>query len=313
MKSDIYFALTLILIIFLSACVKTSNVPSAKSIILCNKKDLITIENYRVSKKIVNEGENTSIYFSLTNNCAFEINNINLIIFDPSAFGSNDYSISCGNKKGKHISIDLKRYDIIDCNISLTSPSQIDTSIPARVGFYLKYNLSSNKVITIPVIDGKTVKIPPSKYSESEIKYGYLDFKVNPPIGNIREEDGKVIKEYWGVNNEPFVVEFFLRPMFSGIGSFMNIELNNLQIKLEDNKLEVNDKNCDFEKANNYIIKSDVLRLLREAGTNDWKDFKIVCEFIYNSNSPISYPKIELVADYNVTIYFFEDFVIKKK
>ncbi|MCS7123623.1 MAG: hypothetical protein RMJ17_03585 [Candidatus Aenigmarchaeota archaeon] len=282
--------------IFLAGCIEQRSSTFLPPV--CLEPEGITLENYRVSNLDVRAGETTHISFTLTNNCRIPSTIKNMKIVDLSAF--DEYVITCDNIKeiNKPLTVTLQPFQSKPCTISLRAPTEITTNIPVTIIFAYSFDLINTKSVLLPVIDDITVKRPHSKYQESLEKFGYVDFEVLPPVGNIKVEKDRVVKEYWGVVNQPFKLEFYLIPRVRQ----ERVEYTIKEVKVEPKESkETLDYNCGDEKTILEIIKKVNKMQLKEK-------VPFRCEFIYKRNVPEVYVRVDLNVSYEVTIYKHQTF-----
>jgi len=300
----ILFSIILFVIILLSACTQT---PSG-TLKVCERPEMIKIEDYVVSNVDVKSGYSTQIKFVVRNYCSIQIKNLNIKVFDPHLF--NVEEIVCGyssSKNNNEISLSLPPYGFAFCTISLKAKEGITAVIPSTIGFYYSFSAQNTKSVVIPIIDGKIYTRPPQPYKESYEDYGYLNLEFYPPVGSIKKEGDRIIKEYWGVVGQPFRIEMQLVPRGIGVGT-SDFELKNIIMKINDDSLNIIQSACDFDNSLN--LKDDVISKINSGlKTKDYT--KITCELQYNTKeTPIAYPSIDFIIDYEARIYKYENFVV---
>ncbi|MEM5874659.1 MAG: hypothetical protein QW641_01885 [Candidatus Aenigmatarchaeota archaeon] len=283
--------LLMLLVVFLSGCVTYDK--GKVSLLYCLNPEGITLENYRVSTLQVSTGGKTQILFTLTNKCRNPLTIKNIKVIDLSAF--KDYEVTCGNNKGKSLSITIDPFQSKICSVELYAPEHVETSIPSTIIFSYSFDFENKKTLLVPIIDGITVKRPSSSYREDDENFGYVHIEVSPPIGNIKVENDEVIKEYWGTVNQPFKIEFYLLPRMYKEKVDFNIKEVNVMSAEKSMIQNCEDFSKSIERANRMQLKEKV-------------PFR--CEFKYTANVAEVYSRIEIITTYTVTIYKYQAFAI---
>jgi len=241
-------AIFLTLILLLSGCVLPfQNVWPFQNQLPTYKDDVITIENYALSSSEIYAGSSVTIQFLVQSNAEKEIKGVEVDFFDISAF--QNLALDCGpgaKKKGNKCVFDLNSLDYQPIKITLKAPNESVITAPTKfpISFKISYNMSSERSVMIPVVDGVIKTEPQSSFLVSEQLHGPVRVDFDFPIKRVRKEDDREIVERWVVAGEPFEVKI----TFDHTGSLENvrpIEILNGSIKIKVKELTPLQP-CDF-------------------------------------------------------------------
>jgi hypothetical protein len=212
------------------------------------KDDIITIEDFYISDRKPYENAVTMIDFLVKNNGEFPVDRVE-IGFDAPGFyidslvceGTTPFPKESGDDNNTCVFDKLSSMSVIEPldtrtvtialkvrNIGLLHPQTYTMT------FYVEYDYFGFRKMDIPIIDGETRKKPLSKYGQSSQTYGpiHLDFK--PPVRGEKVEEGKTVKEHWGVRDQPFKVEMeFKHVGRSSIGAITDPKIEKGKVRLD--------------------------------------------------------------------------------
>jgi hypothetical protein len=203
--------ITVVTSVFISGCVDQT--PTATQY----KNDIVTIEEYYVSNLMPYADSEVVIEFLVQNNGEEPIPRLKVRFFDHPGF--EILSLSCmgmltepengdtcifdeENDFGEIVPFDIRKIDL-----RLGTPSNIEKPTTFTIRYYVEYDYSGFRKMDLPIIDGETIRTPSSKFSQSTSTYGPIKLEFKTPERGEHKEDGKVVKEYWGVKTQPFKVE----------------------------------------------------------------------------------------------------------
>lgn len=230
-------------IVFLSGCVDQGPAEAKY------KDDIITIEEYYVSDLTPYVDSEVVIEFLLQNNGEDPVPRVKVKFFDYPGFEivelkcmgtkpeNGDMCIfDKGNDFGELVPFDVRKVDL-----KLRTPPSKDIERPTSltIMYYVEYDYSGFRKMDLPIIDGETVRTPTSKYSQSTPTYGPIKLTFEAPERGEHKEDGKVVKDYWGVKGQPFEVRMKLTDVASSAlkGSSPTIKAGSIRLDLK-NSLE---------------------------------------------------------------------------
>ena len=207
-RINIVILFGLICIVILSGC--TEEMQTVKY-----SNDVISIEEYYVSNLKPYAGSATTLSFFIQNNGEEPIPRVEVNFFD--VYGFEILELKCQGTQPdeeKKICIfdssnsygELEPHDVRQITLTLKAP-HIKKESKFTLSYYVNYSYSGFKKADIPVIDGETRTKPTGTFSESSATYGPIQLNFQPPVGGVRKEDGKEIKEYWSVQGRPFEVK----------------------------------------------------------------------------------------------------------
>lgn len=231
------------------------------------KDEIITIEDFYISDRKPYENAITVVDFLVKNNGEFPVDRVE-IGFDAPGFTidsltceetapfpkeSGDDPNTCVFDKSSSISV-IEPLDTRAVTIAL-KVRDIGLLHPQTytMTFYVEYDYFGFRKMDIPIIDGETRTKPISKYGQSSQTYGPIHLSFKPPVRGEKVEEGKTVKEYWGVNDQPFKVEMeFKHVGRSSIGAITDpkIEKGKVRLDLRDSleraSVGIVDLPCDF-------------------------------------------------------------------
>lgn len=245
------------------------------------KNDIITVERIHVSPSNPYAGSVVRIGFNVKSNAEFVIPQAEVNFFDLK--GLDIVGISCddGVSEIYNITIDdvetpigakctFTDFDTLDfklVELILRTPNKtlISSETPMTISYYINYSYFGYRSATIPVIDGTTKVEPLGKFDQSTATYGpvVLDFEL-PHISE-REEDDRIIREYWVVGDQmPFELKMNFRHIGSNLGIIEPVNITEGNVALNTTSLSIakvgNEQlPCDFKRVGterNYGIFS---------------------------------------------------------
>lgn len=238
MRKELF--LVLLVFIFLAGC--------AQQQIRC-KNDVITIEDYNILTKTPYSGGRTSIDFLISNNGGEKVSKVEVDFFDTSAFEVLGLKCELGSREGKKCIFNNLEYpDVRDISLRLKAPTVKDKT-PYTVSFSVSYSDSGERIIHIPIIDGKVKKKPTLSHRIS-----------NPSCDPIRLDFEKEVKpeeterEYWTLVDRPFEMKF----RFTHVGTVEGVKTINLtkgSVKLKLINLQIQEP-CDFDSS--LVLKKSI-------------------------------------------------------
>jgi hypothetical protein len=260
------------------------------------KNDIITIEEVYISNTKPYAGTEVIIELYVKNNGDLKVNRVKV---KPDSDGFRITKLECeGTNPRDNICVfegenAIESLDERKIAVTLQAPSKdiIKVSpIPLSIYFYVEYDYSGYRTANIPIIDGTTRTKPMSKFSVSTPSYGpiVLSFELVP-----RREtkvDKTVIKEYWGVPNQPFEIKFSFEDIVKK-GRQVNITKGNIRLNITEPLREA--PPCDFERKDNLLLSNKDILVPEE----------IICYF---NSSEITQPEVtaSIKAEFNYTYEF---------
>lgn len=228
------------------------------------KDDIITIENFYISDREPYENAVTMIDFLVKNNGEFPVDRVE-IGFDAPGFTINSLVCEGGLKEPE----DEPNTCVFDKLSSMSVIEPLDTraiTIALKVRnigllhpqtytmtFYVEYDYFGFRKMDIPIIDGKTRTEPLSKYGQSSQTYGPIHLNFEPPVRGEKVEEGRTVKEHWGVRDQPFKVEMeFKHVGKSSIGAITDPKIEEGKVRLdlrgslERGSVDETDLPCEF-------------------------------------------------------------------
>ncbi len=221
MKNKILLLLciTIVATVFLSGCLKQGP-PTAQY-----KNDIITIEEYYISDLTPYADSEVVIEFLVQNNGENPVSRVKVRFFEHQYLeivelkcmgtepeGGDTCVFDKGNKFGELMPSDVRKIDL-----RLRAPSKNIIKKPTNllVRYYIEYDYGGFRKMDLPIIDGETVRTPSTRYSQSTPTYGPIRLTFEAPERGEHKENGKVVKDYWGVKGQPFEVKMKLADVAS--------------------------------------------------------------------------------------------------
>jgi len=227
--------LAVLILVALSGCIDQGDTNIIKY-----SNDIITVEERVVSTLNPYAGSTTTIDFLVQNNGdRIEGVDVEVNFFDIPGF--NVTRLHCQNNETLAEGIGcyfrhIPPLDVRKVALTLQAPPSdiIATPTTFTLSYYIAYNYTGYRKADIPVIDDITRHEPIAKFSQSTPSYGPVVFDFEPPVGREKKEDGKIIKEYWGVQGRPFEVKMRIEHVgSSSVGSVQPINISKGSVKLE--------------------------------------------------------------------------------
>ncbi len=246
--------LSLGFLIFLAGCVQ----PTPEDIY---KNDVITIENYAVETFSPYSGSFTGISFDIQNNGDTTVKRVEVNFFDVPGFEVT--SLKCQDEErfpsrtcvfNNFESLDTKKIEI-----KLKAPSNVNSPTSYTVSYSVKYEHTGVREALIPIIDGKTVTKPLSKFSQSKPTYGPIQLDIQPSLEKEIKVDNKVVKEYWGIIGRIFETKFRFSNVGTVQGQVKDVEIPIGYIRLNTMGTLDETPPCDFPQIKAVSVSYDTL------------------------------------------------------
>lgn len=273
------------LIVFLSGCTQqTGNEVQFKN-------DAITIENFIVDNIAPYSNTFTSIEFDVQNNVDVTVNNVRVKFFDIPGF-SRDKALDCGSTEEKDPNdsngciYTIESLDSRHVTMKLKA-DEVKSPTPYTVSVSVTYTHRGFREAIIPIIDSVIKKEPIFKFSQSTPNFGPVVFDIEPLLEREKIVDGRIIKEYWGIAENEFVVRFVMKKTSTISESFqINID------KLVDTRseagyvwaLEFTTVNLVPQPCEKNFHTTDNKRWLSEKPVNETYNI-LICSFKPTSTS----------------------------
>lgn len=241
------------------------------------KNDVITVEKNYVSPSNPYAGSVVKVGFYVKSNAELAIPRVEVDFFDLKGLKNVDNKINCDGtlvEGTKCIFNDFDSLDFKPVEITLQAPRPdlITSETPITISYSIEYDYFGYRIATIPVIDGTTRVTPLGKFDQSKSSYGpiLMDFEL-PPVSE-REEDGKIIKEYWVVGEMPFELKMSFKHVGSGsLGIIEPVNISAGYVILNTTSLELwradGQPVCDFNEIapsrfsskNSFIVPKELV------------------------------------------------------
>lgn len=291
------------------------------------KNDIISVENLAVTNLAPYEGDEIVIEFDLQNNGDKPVSEINVNFFDTPGFESIKLECQLVGKDNKsEARCDFFSLEPSDSrHISLTlKAKEVDSPTPFKISFSIKYQCNigdmtntcmGSREVLIPIVDGVIKKEPSFKFTQSEPSLGPVKIDIQPQLERQKKIGDKIIKEYWGIVDQPFTVKFVL----SNVGTEdkvkeVNIPEGKLVIETDRRLTPIDDKGrplglCDFDlsvrEESTYTSKKPI---------NETFD-TLLCTFKSTSKSfePEFVSRISVKYEYTYEFIRSVDFIVQPR
>jgi len=249
------------------------------------KNDIITLENFEVSNLRPVKGSIVTVSFDATNNGDKEVKDVR-IDFSGTTMGSGD-DVTIVEYEGCLPLTEVKAKSIIGIPIPFTSEvakkfcvfDKIDSLDSRKVTVNYRvvndgtrnivakvtYQHTGTREALIPIIDDKTVKVPKSKFSQSQPSFGPFVVDIIPPTKG------------WAISNLPFEIKFKLRFVGSSavgtpIPSIDEFKIYKNSFRAMLTELQVADlggePSCQFQQATIGNVAYHMVNVDRELEVN---------------------------------------------
>ena len=230
------------------------------------KNDIITLENFEVSNLRPVKGSIVTVSFDATNNGDKEVKDVR-IDFSGTTMGSgDDVTIVEGclkaTKENKFCLFD--KIDSLDSR-KVTVNYRVVNDGTRNIVAKVTYQHTGTREALIPIIDDKTVKVPKSKFSQSQPSFGPFVVDIIPPTKG------------WAISNLPFEIKFKLRFVGSSavgtpIPSIDEFKIYKNSFRAMLTELQVADlggePSCQFQQATIGNVAYHMVNVDRELEVN---------------------------------------------
>jgi len=269
------------------------------------KNDIISIEDLYISNSKPYAGSPVIIEFLVQNNGDEKVDWVKVNFYDiPEAEdGFKVKKLDCQDTQPQDNKCIFEGENAIDSldlrKVSLTLEAPPEEVIVSPLEFIIRYSIEYNysgyRKATIPIIDAETRLKPLGKFTESKSSYGpiQLDFEL-VPRGETKIET-QVVKEYWGVPNQPLEIKFSFNDVVKKAKS-INITKGNVKLNIS-NLTETEMYPCDFNRTGDTLVSTRDVLVSKE---------KLLCYFL--NSSVILQPEIStMVSAEFIYNYEFKD------
>lgn len=316
---------TLILVVTLSGCVEQptgSGDPIEKY-----AADAVIIDNYQVSNLEPYEGALFTISFDVVHQGDLEQGaTVNVDFFDINPF--TVYSFKCETNSGLQ-TINVNSEDDVSCQIpsieyndakkvSLTMKAPVDIGNIESADYTISYSITYDYVgvrkADVPIVDGVDREKPVNDFSQSEPTSGPVKVEFEPEVGSTKIEDGKVVKEYWVVEDRPYQIKLvFDHVGGNGVDTVSQIDIPGHDIELElDGNVKTSEEFagiCDFYKTSDPTTMTsksgETIYRSKEDIVVDTTENELICFF--ENQWPLEDP--EEIATFHVKYDYTYNFI----
>jgi hypothetical protein len=251
--------LVLFCIVFLSGCV--SNQDTQKTFF---QNDVIKLEEYSVSAAEMYEGGITKLEFVVQSYADQDVRNVEVNFFDHKPF--EILQLKCEDQESTDGKCFFDKIEFINSkrvSVTFRAPTSIGSATTVQTRFSVKYDYTGYKRANIPIVDGVNRKEPKTKYKESSVSYSPIQIIFDPPVGKSIQEGDKMVKVYWGVDDQPFELGVNFKHVGSStVGEIRPTKIQQGKLSIELDHLEVApDLRCDFEQSGNKLISKDEINV----------------------------------------------------
>lgn len=301
-KKVIVLLLAMVCIVALSGCTELLEMIKLPSTGVEEQEyddNVITIEGYSVTSLKPYPSSITTIRFFLRNNGEDDAENVEVNFFNIQDFPRITLDCEGGSVEGDRcIYSSIESGDEKRISLTLTTPSgdKITKPTQLRVDYYVSYDYSGLRGANVPIVDGDTVIKPVSKFTQTEHTYGPIHVSFEPPVGDVRIEDDKEIKEYWGILGEPFEMKMnFKHVGSSSIGTLDELVIEEGEVELSAIGLEkMSSLACDFEESGGVMTSTKEVMV---PGT-------LICNFEITNQAQLPEFSVTLWAEFDYTYKF---------
>jgi len=141
-----------------------------------------------------------------------------------------------------------------------------------------------------------TIIKPMSKFTQTAHSPSPIHVSFEPPVGDVRIEDGVEIKEYWGTQNEPFELNMnFKHVGSSSVGTIGKLEIEEGNVKLRSSGLSIfSGLPCDFTVSGDEMVSNKEVEI---PGT-------LTCYFVLSNENPLPEVTETLQAEFTFSYNF---------
>lgn len=286
--------LSLGVLVFLAGCIQTTSEDIYKN-------DVITIENYAVDTYSPYSDSFTGISFDVQDNGDTTVKKIEVIFFDVPGFEVK--SLKCQDQDASPQSktcvfTNLESLDTRKVEIKLKAPN-VNSPTSYTISYSVKYDHTGSREALIPIIDGKTITRPLSKFTQSKPTYGPIILDIQPSLEKEIKIGNRIVKEYWGIAGRSFETRFKFSDVGKVQGQIKEVKIPIANIHLDTKNTLGIEKPCDFNEQKNPVsVTYDVL----------------ICNFSPKSDSQPQYTAIiEVTYDYTYEYIKTETFVVQPR
>jgi hypothetical protein len=266
-KKAIVLLLAMVCIVALSGCtelLEMMKLPSTSGVIEYDD-DIITIEGYSVSSLKPYAERTTTIRFFLRSNAQHDVENLVVNFFNIQGFSESERELYCdgadevfGNRKCIYDTFEEGEERKVWIRLKTPDKEKIAKPTILRVDYNVSYDYFGTREAQIPIVDETTIIEPSSEFSQTTHSYSPIHVSFEPPVGDVRIEDGTEIKEYWGTQNEPFELKMnFKHVGSSSIGTIGNLVIDEGAVTLRTSGLSIfNELPCDFVELRDEMVST---------------------------------------------------------
>ncbi|MFH1623211.1 MAG: hypothetical protein ABIA12_01690 [Candidatus Aenigmatarchaeota archaeon] len=231
------------------------------------KNDVISIEDYYVSNIKPSAGSEVTMQFLVQNNGEQPVSRVVVSFFDTGGMEIVELGCSGTERIGNACVFDsgnaagnLEPFDVrsVELRMRTLGGNVIKKPIPFTLSYYVEYDYAGYRKADLPVVDGVTVRTASSKYSQSTASYSPVRLDFEMPARGEHKEDGKTVKDYWGVRGEPFEVIFkFTDVASSGMkDKTAGIAAGNIRLDTKGSLQAAAGLPCDFRTTDSYMYST---------------------------------------------------------